>query len=283
MMKTEMRIYKFTDATQFYQRVKDYLLKQEALHNLLLGMCNGLIHNPEKFPETPYLVTVEKEDNIIGVVMRTPPQNLVLSQFQDITAIQVLTQDIYSLFPSLPGVIAPKYESENFALTWYSLTNQTYQLKVALRAFKLEKVQQIPSARGYLRQAVQEDKELLVRWYQDFYLEALNETALNAEEWAKWVLQEGRAYLWQDEIPVSIVCSGNLTPNGIRINMVYTPPEYRRRGYASAAVMNLSQSLLNQGHQFCFLFTDLANPTANHIYQDIGYQSVGDWHQYSFG
>jgi predicted GNAT family acetyltransferase len=64
--------------------------------------------------------------------------------------------------------------------------------------------------------------------------------------------------------------------------MVYTPPEYRRRGYASASVAALSQSLLNQGHQFCFLFTDLANPTANHIYQDIGYQPVGDWHQYSF-
>ncbi|BCL35377.1 GNAT family N-acetyltransferase [Nostoc sp. MS1] len=278
-----MKVYKFTDTGQFYQRVKDYLLKQEALHNLLLGICDGLIHNPERFLETPYLVTVEKEDNIIGVAMRTPPRNLLLSQFQDITAIPLLTQDVHSVFPSLPGVTAPKYESENFALAWSSLTNQTYQLKVALRAFQLEKVQQIPSARGYLRQAVQEDKELLVRWYQDFYLEALHETVLDAQQWAMWILQKGRAYLWQDESPVSITCSGSLTPNGVRINMVYTPPEYRRRGYASASVAALSQSLLNKGHQFCFLFTDLANPTANHIYQNIGYQPVGDWHEYSLG
>ena len=277
-----MQVHRFTDASQFYQRVKDYLLNQEALHNLLLGLCNGLIENPENFAEAAYLGTVEKEGQILAVAMRTPPRNLLLSQIQDVTAITTLIQDVYSLFPSLPGVIAPTYEAENFTLAWHTLTNQTYELKLALRAFQLEKVQQILSVTGYLRQAVPEDKELLVSWYQDFSLEALGETASDAELWAELILKQGRAYLWQDEVPVSIVCRGNSTPNGVRINMVYTPPKYRRRGYASASVAVLSQSLLNQGHQFCFLFTDLANSTANHIYQDIGYQTVGDWHQYSF-
>lgn len=277
-----MQVHKFTDANQFYQRVKDYLLNQEALHNLLLGMCNGLIENPESFADAAYLATVEQEDQILAVAMRTPPRNLVLSQIKDVTAITVLVKDVYSLLPSLPGVIGPRYESENFALVWHSLTNQAYQLKLALRAFQLEKVKQISSATGYLRPVVPEDQELLVRWYQGFSLEALGETASDAQLWAEMMLKQGRAYLWQDEVPVSIVCRGNSTPNGVRINMVYTPPEYRRRGYASASVAALSQSLLNQGHKFCFLFTDLANPTANHIYQDIGYQAVGDWHQYFF-
>jgi uncharacterized protein len=64
--------------------------------------------------------------------------------------------------------------------------------------------------------------------------------------------------------------------------MVYTPPEHRRKGYASACVATLSQTLLNQGYKYCFLFTDLANPTSNHIYEAIGYQSVGDLSDYSF-
>jgi len=31
-----------------------------------------------------------------------------------------------------------------------------------------------------------------------------------------------------------------------------------------------------------FLFTDLANPTANRIYQDIGYEPVIDIDEYDF-
>ena len=55
---------------------------------------------------------------------------------------------------------------------------------------------------------------------------------------------------------------------------MYTPPEYRRKGYASSCVAALSKTLLDKGYQYCFLFTDLANPTSNSIYQKIGYKPV---------
>jgi len=48
-------------------------------------------------------------------------------------------------------------------------------------------------------------------------------------------------------------------------------------------VAALSQHLLNTGRAFCTLFTDLANPTSNHIYQEIGYRRLGDFAEYSFG
>ncbi len=67
---------------------------------------------------------------------------------------------------------------------------------------------------------------------------------------------------------------GGATPNGIRVNAVYTPPEYRGKGYATSCVATVSQYLLTQGYQYCFLFTDLANPTSNHIYRQIGYLPI---------
>ncbi|MDF5719317.1 MAG: GNAT family N-acetyltransferase [Rhizonema sp. PD37] len=88
--------------------------------------------------------------------------------------------------------------------------------------------------------------------------------------------------LWQDKTPVSIVCGSVSTPNGSSIGRVYTPPEYRKKGYATSCVAALSQTLLDRGCRYCFLFTDLANPTSNHIYRIIGYQPVCDWHDYSF-
>ena len=89
---------------------------------------------------------------------------------------------------------------------------------------------------------------------------------------------------WVDEgAPVSFSGYGGLTPNGIRIGPVYTPPELRRRGYASALVAELTKRLLDGGRKFCFLFTDLANPTSNSIYQRVGYEPVSDADQWVFG
>jgi hypothetical protein len=75
---------------------------------------------------------------------------------------------------------------------------------------------------------------------------------------------------------------GGRTPNGIRIGPVYTPPDRRRRGYGSAVTAAVSAAKLAAGRQFCFLYTDLANPTSNKIYMDIGYEPVCDAVDYAF-
>ena len=91
------------------------------------------------------------------------------------------------------------------------------------------------------------------------------------------------AYLWEDGgRPVSLAGVGGLTPHGIRVGPVYTPPELRGRGYASNVVAGVSQLQLDAGRTFVFLFTDLANPTANKIYQAIGYEPVIDVDEYDF-
>ncbi len=60
-----------------------------------------------------------------------------------------------------------------------------------------------------------------------------------------------------------------------RIGPVYTPPEHRGHGYASAAVAEISRRFLAAGSRPC-LFTDQANPVSNRIYQAIGYRPVVD-------
>jgi predicted GNAT family acetyltransferase len=277
-----VKVHQFQDAKEFYARVKEYLLQQEALHNLLLGICHTLINHPERFDEIPYLATVESDAEIVAIAMKTPPRPLLLSKIKNLQAVDLLAKDLYISEKSLPGVNAPTEEAKAFAAAWHSLTDQSYELALALRTFQLEKVQNISPVTGYFRRATENDRELLINWHEAFSLEALGNIPIESKRWVEWVLQQQNAYLWQDEVPVSIACCSGITPHGARIGLVYTPPEYRRRGYATACVAALSQTLLNRGNQFCFLFTDLANPTANHIYQEIGYQSVGDWQEYSF-
>ncbi len=72
------------------------------------------------------------------------------------------------------------------------------------------------------------------------------------------------------------------TRNGGTVGPVYTSPEKRGHGYASAVVAGVSQKILDSGKTFCVLFTDLANSTANSIYQNIGYHPLGDFDELKF-
>src|SRR5438093_1092376 len=110
------------------------------------------------------------------------------------------------------------------------------------------------------------------------YLIVAAEARANAERW----IAGGRLRLWEDGVVVSMAGASGPTPNGIRVGAVYTPPDKRRRGYASALVAALSQEQLDTGKKFCFLYTDLANPTSNKIYQDVGYEPVCDIDEYIF-
>jgi len=92
----------------------------------------------------------------------------------------------------------------------------------------------------------------------------------------------GDIFLWDDGRPVSVAARNRPTPHGISVGYVYTPPELRGRGYATSCVAALSQHLLDSGYEFCTLFTDLANPTSNDIYQQIGYRPICDYDEYVF-
>jgi predicted GNAT family acetyltransferase len=81
---------------------------------------------------------------------------------------------------------------------------------------------------------------------------------------------------------VSLAGYGSPTPNGMRVGPVYTPPELRGRGYASAVTAAASHRAFASGKRFCFLFTNLANPTSNSIYQQIGYRPVLDVNVWRF-
>jgi predicted GNAT family acetyltransferase len=66
-----------------------------------------------------------------------------------------------------------------------------------------------------------------------------------------------------------------------RISGVWTPPELRGHGYASGVVAALSTARRAAGEQ-CILYSDLANPVSNAIYEAIGYRRVGDSVQIGF-
>jgi predicted GNAT family acetyltransferase len=96
--------------------------------------------------------------------------------------------------------------------------------------------------------------------------------------------QPGLLWIWQDAAgePVSMAYRSRPAGGVVRVSGVYTPPEQRGRGYASACTAAVSQHALNHGATVCMLYADLANPTSNKIYQAIGYRPVEDQQEWEF-
>jgi uncharacterized protein len=268
-----VNVRRLEDPAAFLEAASPLLLADEARHNLILGIAGTLRDHPSRFPEYA-LWLAEEGSATVGAALRTPPYKLVLARPREDSALEALAAAIDD---ELPGVVAALPEVETFAAAWAAKTGAALRKKRAEGVFVLERVRPARAAAGRMREADATDRPLLIDWFTAFAEEALGEDA-GVEDPARFIdhrltARDAGVVLWEDEHIVSLAAFGNPTPNGIRIGPVYTPPEYRRRGYASALVAELSERLLAK-RRFCFLFTDLANPTANRIYEQIGYRRI---------
>ena len=279
-----MEVRRAATVAEFIATAGDFLAAREAEHNLIFGICSQIEADPTQYAEPPYLGAVLDGGRVVGAAIQTPPWRVVLSEVDDSRAVDRLVEDLAGR--AIPGVVGPAGSAGLFAAAWGRGEGITPRLTRHERSFRLREVRTPRPAPGSMVRALASDRLLLRDWVQAFHDEALGDgPAQEYEVMAdRWIRGLGRtAYLWVDEgRPVSLAGAGGLTPNGIRVGPVYTPPDVRGRGYASNLVAGVSQLQLDSGRTFVFLFTDLANPTANHIYQEIGYEPVNDVDEYSF-
>ena len=275
------------DAAAFLERVQDLLERDEAANNLMLGLLFRLAkEQPAEqnepppffaFVECDHSPPVDRPGRIPFVMLMTPPHNMIVyGRGADLDA--AIDEAVSTLLREgvlPPGVIGPRDVATAFASAWQHRTGCTLVVRMEQMVYRLDRVEDVPFSPGGLIQATPAHVALAAGWLVGFAgvtLEPLEPG--EALKRAERIIDEGRLYLWQDEVPVSMAWRARPTRHGIVVSGVYTPPEYRRHGYATSCVAALSRLLLDEGVQFCALYTDLANPTSNHIYQQIGYRPI---------
>jgi predicted GNAT family acetyltransferase len=274
----------FSDAGQFLERVQPFLLNREAEHCLILGLLDGLCDGEQWGTTAPLMAVAEPRDEVAAVVLMTPPHNLILSWTADDSTIDAIARELHASGRAIPGVNSSAEVARKFAEKWSELSGRSFRTQMSQRIYQLSRVIVRAKTAGCLREPVNSDDALMRKWRAAFSVEAEGMSPEDAEQNAALPLpQSRRLFLWEvDGGAVSMAGFTGRTPNGIRVAWVYTPPEKRGQGFAGACVAALSQKLLDEGRRFCFLYTDLNNPTSNHVYQTIGYEPVTDATVYSF-
>lgn len=281
-----MKILSYETATEFLRAAQAELETREAANNLMLGICGQLARHPERFSAPPVLRTVEEDGAMVLAAIMTPPHRLIVSSGRlppSDAAVQQFAEGLIREGQKLPGVLGPVALAGKIAEAWQQATGAPYQAAEQLRIYELKAVAIPAAGRGRLRTAGAEDFEHIARWWHAAQMEMFgNSNAEENRQTAKYRIGDGDVFLWEDGGTVSMACKTRPTSHGISVGMVFTPPDERCRGYATACVGELSRTLLRTGWGFCSLYADLLNPVSNSIYQKIGYRPVEDVTEYAF-
>jgi RimJ/RimL family protein N-acetyltransferase len=219
----------------------------------------------------------ETDGTVDGVFFQTPPFPIWLATFPAGSVAALL--EALRTGPGLPaGVNMPAAAQTEFVTAWSAATGGSATAGLRSRLHRLAGlVPPDPAPAGVLRAAGGGDRDLLVRWHDDFAAE----TATAAREDSATIvddrLSHGGFRLWEaDGEPVAMAGSTRAVNGVVRVAGVYTAPEHRRNGYGGAVTAAASQAALDAGAAAVVLFTDLANPTSNALYARLGFQPVTD-------
>ena len=277
-----MQLKRYQSAEQFLEANLCHLLRDEAMNSLLLGLAIG---NKGKENDQSLYLDIRDKERVYLAAIKTRGRHLIVSADHDKFALYATVFCDYILENGirLPGLIGPKQLVLDFQEAFQRWLGWDFTIQFRQLVYRLDQVSGVTNIHGDLRLVERAESALVSEWLHAFYREVFGvDDQEEAYRLVRDKIEKKEAYIWLDQSIVTMACTARPTPNGVTINYVYTPTEYRRHGYASMIVAVISQLQLEKGYKFCTLFADMDNPTSNRIYQKIGYQVVGEFRSIDF-
>lgn len=269
----------FDDAPTFSAAVDAFVRADPVRSTVLATALSDVVSGVRTYPGSTWVAAYER-DEVVGVAMRTPPHRLWLSAMPGEAAVLV-TDAIAPLLPAgeLTGIAGEREAVAAAAGRWHQLRPDEPVTEVrAVRAYTLDVLRPPDGVPGRARVAGRHDRPLLLTWQAAFCAETGidmpdPEAATDAR-----LAGHGAFVLWEQGSTVVSLAGHTVQVAGMtRVGPVYTPPGLRGRGYGAAVTAAATRHALDGGAVRVALFTDLANPTSNSVYQAIGYRPGGDF------
>lgn len=284
------------DPVALLGRAGDFLARDGLLNTVVNSVTNRAVAEDragvEHDPNVPrwWMTALDDADEVVGVAMRTAtgaPYPLYVLPMPDPAAV-AFARALHDRGEGVTALNGTLPSTRVCAEELVRLEGGEVVESQRTRLFELAELVP-PSHRppGTLRPARADDAALCLDWFLAFLADADEqagrprgsspEISTFSEADMLRRITDGVIWLWEEEDGTPVHVTGANPPSfGVsRVGPVYTPPEHRGRGYASAAVAEVSRLIREGGSRVC-LFTDQANPTSNHIYQELGYEPVAD-------
>jgi hypothetical protein len=277
-----MKVNRHEDAKTFADRVMPMLMREEAINNWMVGLLTDLCTGARKIPPEQLLLLEVQDDRGEPVAAAASTGEALVLTRMDGNSLAALADFLEDQKIALAKTAGPAETVGAFAALWQRRAGVQAVASLRMMIMQLERLARSYSLCGALRLADARDLETVTPWARGFCEELGIDLIANPSHDVRTRIERKRLHLWCDPHPVSMAATAGPTPNGIRINFVYTPKELRGRGYARACVAELTRAMLESGRKFVFLFVDAKNPTTNRLYREIGYVPIADWEDWRF-
>ncbi|HFF3190502.1 MULTISPECIES: GNAT family N-acetyltransferase [Bacillus] len=268
-----LQLHVYEEVVNFKKEVISFLEKNEQENNLILGVLQMV--------QQPIFMGVAKQEEEIAIVfLQTEEKKQIIVATSEVMGVDIkeLAKELTKVYPDIPGLIGNKKVVQKLAEEIAVLENKKMNVVMEQGVYALQQVKKKWTEEGIFREINSDELPVIEKWIYQFCEDVnLPTTKEEAEQTAHTLITNHRLFgLEIDGKLVSVAAKTRPTKNNITINFVYTPKEERKKGYASNCVAALSQRMLDEGYKTTTLYTDLANPTSNKIYQEIGYEQIAE-------
>ena len=272
------------DVAEFLAAAGAFLRAERARNTVFLTVTETMRVNPARYhggddadpARLPLFGWWTVAGDVRGAFMHTPKFPVLLTALPAAVAADLAAQTLAGR--PLPGVNAYPEAAEAFGAAWREQTGGRVAVHRRMRLYRLAGLcWPRPMPDGVPRPAGEGDVAVLTDWLNAFGREVNDMDVGDLAASIRERFSYGGLTLWEaDGRPVSVAGLTRRAAGMVRVGPVYTPPELRGRGYASAATAEVSRAALGAGAEEVLLYTDLANPVSNAIYERIGYQEIED-------
>lgn len=279
----------FTDDPAAFLAVAEAALAADPVVSSVMTTVTARLRAEPAAAEGPrwWAVVRDGDGGVAGLAMRTArtaPHPIFVLPMPD-EAARTLARKVNARGEVVGGVNGALPAAETCAAELARLQGERVEVEMHTRLFELGELRAPRNVPGRLRAATLEEIDTVREWLDRFLPDADEQAGRAPAHGGEPVdpaevrrgIEAGLYWFWIDDDGTRVNLTGANPPAfGVaRIAPVYTPPPQRRKGYAGAAVAAVSRLLLDAGARVC-LYTDQANPTANRVYQAIGYRPVVD-------
>lgn len=264
---------------EFLAAAGDHLRAEPVLHTVPLTVLDSLGKRGDSaFGDDPPLYGWhDAADGVVdGAFLQTPPYPLLVATLPAGSVTGLISR--LGAGAALPESInLPSPDEAGFSAAWARQTGGSATAAERSRLFRLGRlVPPEPVPPGAARVAGPGDRELLIDWHVAFGQET-GAALPGADRLVDDRLSHSGLTLWEaGGVPAAMAGSTRAVAGVVRIAGVYTVPACRQHGYGGAVTTATSQAALDAGASAVALFTNLANPISNALYQRLGYRPVCD-------
>ncbi|MFJ8453966.1 GNAT family N-acetyltransferase [Bacillus paramycoides] len=265
-----IQLHVYEEVIRFKEDVIPFLEKNEQENNLILGVL--------QIVQEPIFMAAAKQGEEVAIVFLQTVEKQMIVATSEISEEDIveLAKELTKVYPNIPGLIGNKKIVQKLAEEITILEQKKTTVVMEQGVYELKRVKKKWNGNGIFREINSDELPLIEKWVYQFCEDVkLPTTKEEAKQTAHTLITTNRLFGLEVEGKlISIAAKTRPTTNNITVNFVYTPKEERKKGYASNCVAALSQRMLDEGYKTTTLYTDLANPTSNKIYQEIGYEQI---------